>query len=426
MCQDHGQHLRRPRISRRDLLRYGVAGAGIAALGPFGGMLPQATGAPISGLKRLVIVNCYGGYDGLNLVVPITNNAYYNRRPTIQIDSANTLALTGTSDYALHPSLNRLAGFYNQGDAAIFRKVGYPTANLSHFTSQDIYSWGVRGDFAPLPIAESGWVARYASAHAQTPMGAAALGVGRPLDFEGGTTNPFMASSLATFDFQSNGLGTGDHQHRVNAAKALVDAFSGDGDVEEAAAAIGQGYDLAAQIQTAVGNYASSQIYPTNSPGIFLRDAAILIQGGFETEVFYTGFNGWDTHTNQGAEGGTQSNLMTRMDDAIGTFLDDLVEMGAYDDTVVLVISEFGRRNFENSSQGTDHGHGNMFFAVGGPVKQGLYGPDLTENEIATENWLDYDLDFRDVYKEAIGFLGGDPAAVFPEPQEKNNVIDYL
>ena len=426
MCQNQGHNPRRLRLSRRDLLRYGVAGAGIAALGPFGGMLRHATGAPIAGLKRLVVVNCYGGYDGLNLFVPITNSAYFDRRPSIQIDPLQTHALSGTTDYALHPELDRLAGFYNQGDGAIFRKVGYPTANLSHFTSQDIYSWGVRGDFAPLAIAESGWIARYASAHAPTPMGAAALGVGRPLDFEGGSSNPFMASSLATFDFQSNGLGVGAHQHRVNTAKALVDAFAGDEDTEAAAVAIGQGYDLAAQIQTAVANYSSGQTYPATSPGVYLRDAAILIQGGFETEVFYTGFNGWDTHTNQGAEGGTQASLMTRLDDAIGTFLDDLVDMGAYDDTVVLVISEFGRRNFENSSQGTDHGHGNMFFAVGGPVKQSLHGPDLTETEIATENWLDYEIDFRDIYKEAVGFLGGDPNAVFPEPQEKNNSVDFL
>ena len=102
------------------------------------------------------------------------------------------------------------------------------------------------------------------------------------------------------------------------------------------------------------------------------------------------------------------------------------MRLGLYARAVVLVISEFGRRNFENSSQGTDHGHGNMFFAVGGPVKQGLHGPDLTETEIANENWLDYEIDFRDIYKEAVGFLGGNPNTVFPEPQEKNNTVDFL
>jgi len=421
----------RSRVSRRDLLRYGVAGASIAALGPFGrGLLPHASGAPLTNHKRVVVIYCYGGYDGLNLLVPITNQAYYDRRPTIQIADTDTLALSDSVDYGWHPNFTRMAGLYNDTDVAAFHKVGYPSANLSHFTSQDIYSWGVRGEFAPLGIPESGWIARYADLFAQTPLGAAALGIGRPLDFEGGSTNPFMATSLQNFDFNAAGLNADEETHRMNAAGAILDAFPGAGEAEnDAGTALGQGQDLAQQVQAAVASYSSSfaNAYPTTSPGAFLRDAAIMIQAGFETEVFFTGFSGWDTHTNQGAGAGVQANLVTRLDEAIGVFSDDLKEMGVWDDTLILIASEFGRRNFENSSQGTDHGHGNTFVAIGGGVNGGLYGVGPSESDIADNNWLDYGIDFRDIYREAItNHLGEDASAIFPEAQDINNTLGYV
>ena len=429
-------------VSRRDILRYTMAGAGIAALGPLGrGLVREASGAPLPNHKRAVSIFGYGGYDGLNLLVPITNNAYYNRRSTIAIQPGNAIDIgEDVAGYRLHPMFQRVAGLYNQGDVAIFRKVGYPQANLSHFISQDIHSWGVRGDFNPLGIDESGWIARYADLYATTPMGAAALGVGRPLEFEGGTTNPFMAASLAGFNFSASSIGTTDHLHRMNALQNVLAGWSGPTLPTEAKNALDQGLQLADSIQTAVAEYEDpvtgspfKDAYPVDqnnrltTPGRYMRDAAILIRGGFETEVFMTGIGGWDTHGNQGNETGTQANLIARLDGAIGTFYDECVDMGIWNDTVILVSTEFGRRNFENGSNGTDHGHGNMFFALGGGVTGGLYGPPVTESDIADNNWLDYGVDYRDVFKELVSdHFGGNGAAVFPEPQDINTVLNYI
>ena len=421
-------------VSRRDILRYTLAGAGIAALGPLGGkLLPTATGAPLTGHRRLVSIFGFGGYDGLNLLVPVTNQAYYDRRPTIQIQPGNALDI-GSADYRLHPALPNMAQLFLDGDAAAFRLVGYPSENLSHFISQDIHSWGVRDEFTALGIDESGWIARYAQAHAPTPMGAAALGIGRPLEFEGGTTNPFMAGSLSGFNFSSSSIAGADHQHRLAALGDMLMDFSGGTLGTEAKNALDNGVQLTSQIQQAVADYEDpvtgspyAALYPTNSPGRYIRDIAVLIRGGFETRIFMTGFGSWDTHGSQGADTGSQATLMTRLDDALGIFVQDCKDMGVWDDMLVLFSSEFGRRNFENGSSGTDHGHGNTFFALGGGLNGGLYGPDITESDISGQNWLHYELDYRDIFKEAVGLhLGGTPGLVFPETQAINTTLNYV
>ena len=192
---------------------------------------------------------------------------------------------------------------------------------------------------------------------------------------------------------------------------------------------LGQGDQFAGQIQGAVQNFqpAAGVTYPSSSPGRYLEDVATIIQAGFETRIFFTGFGGWDTHGDQGNETGRQADRITRLDEAIGNFVTDIKAMGVWNDTLILVVSEFGRRNFENSSNGTDHGHGNVFFAMGGNVLGGFYGPAITEADISNNGYLGYDIDFRDVYREAIAdHLADDPTPIFPETQDINTNIGYL
>ena len=432
-------------VTRRDILRFTMAGAGLAALGPLNNAFVRpATGAPIAGLKRLVVLYAYGGYDGLNLLVPVTNNAYYTRRTnesmqTIAIDPGNALALNGTADYALHPNFDHLQSLYNDvsGDAAAFRMVGYPGhQNLSHFISQDIYSWGVRDGFGGLAADESGWIARTVNDMNLSATGAVAVAVGRPLDVEGADQNPLLVSSLNAFRITPAAGQGANHDLRMDTISRVLSNFSGSTVESEAASALNQGIQLADQVQDAVDNYSSTVEYPFDfdrngnrydtTPGRYLRDVAKLIQGGFDTQVFFTGIGGWDTHANQGNETGNQANLITRVDDALAAFTQDLKDMGVWDDTLILFTSEFGRRNFINAGLGTDHGHGNMFFAAGGSVNGGLYGPEVTESDVADSSWLGYGLDFRDIYREAVTYLGADGNAVFPEPQTINTTLNYV
>ena len=422
------QPIARKHVSRRSLLRYTLAGAGLTALGGLAqGTVTRAHGAPYSGLKRVVVIFCYGGYDGLNLLVPVTNSAYYSRRSSIAIAPGDALALNGTADYALHPEFDRLQGLWNtDGAVAAIRRVGYPTQNLSHFISQDIYSHGVRSGFGPLPINPSGWIARTANDMGLTATGAVAVGVGRPLEMEGANTAPLLASSLSSFKFNLDQSYPNNHLHRLETLRELVQSFSGKSLDSEASTALGQSLTLAEDIQAAVSNYSSTHdaAYPTTSPGRYLKDIARLIQGGFDSQVFFTGFGGWDNHSNQGGAGGTQASLIERLDSAIGTFVDDLKEMQVWQDTVIVITSEFGRRNFENSSAGTDHGHGNNHFVLGGGVTGGLYGPDISEDDIALTNWMSYDVDFRDIYRDIVtNHLGANGNGIFPETQDFDTAL---
>ena len=371
------------RINRRDILKLSAAGIGIAALGPLARAIPRMpAGRPLPGCTRLVVINCYGGFDGLNMVVPVTNQAYYSLRPTVSISPSNAIALNGVTDYALHPNMVNMASLFNtDGRLAVIRKVGYPNENLSHFASQDIYSHAVRGAFPPLGIAESGWIARYAGLYAPTPLGAVSIGVGRKPDMVGGTSDRLMVKKLADFQFQQDNSYPDNHLHRRQTIANLLGIFQGSPLTSDVATVLGQGDQFAGQIQGAVQNFqpAAGVTYPSSSPGRYLEDVATIIQAGFETRIFFTGFGGWDTHGDQGNETGRQADRITRLDEAIGNFVTDIKAMGVWNDTLILVVSEFGRRNFENSSNGTDHGHGNVFFAMGGNVLGGFYGPAITD-----------------------------------------------
>jgi uncharacterized protein (DUF1501 family) len=391
------------------------------------GLLPTASGSPRS-LKRLIVINQFGGNDSLNMFVPVGLSSYYARRPTIAVPSASALALGGvaaTNNYKLHPAMPKIASLWNEGKVAAVNRVGYPQENLSHFTSQDIFSLGVRNSFGPLGIPQSGWIARYTDLNAPTPMGAVALGVGRPLDFVGGETPPFLANDLPNFKLSLN-TGSSAQVYRLELAKSLLSNWSGTGNESEAKKSQKLAYDLADQIQASITSYQSSVVYTNAFISRRLKEVATLIQGGFETRLFYTGYGGFDTHGAQGAATGYQAGLFTQLDDAVGSLAQDLKDMGVWNDTVIAVITEFGRRSYQNGSAGTDHGHAFCELLVGGAVKGGVYGPDLVNADINAE-YPSYAVDFRSIYMEALAnHLGADPAPVFPEPLEKTVNLGIL
>ena len=111
---------------------------------------------------------------------------------------------------------------------------------------------------------------------------------------------------------------------------------------------------------------------------------------------------------------------------ALAAFVQDLKAMLVWDKATIVVLSEFGRRNYINGSGGTDHGGGNIAMVLGGAVNGGMYGRDLVTDDLESE-WLGYDVDFRDIYREILDeHLGTDPGPVFPEAQEKNTVLGLV
>jgi uncharacterized protein (DUF1501 family) len=405
------------KISRRDLLRLGGSGLGLVALGSMLKLTTEkaAVGAPMLGLKRLVVVNLQGGNDGLNTLVPLSLSRYYDRRPTIAIPALETLPLTGgpgTSDYGLHPQLNQLQALWNESKVAFIHKVGYPEADFSHFVSEDIWSLGIRDTLGPT---QSGWVARFAERYTTSALGVVSAGMGRRRDFVGGSLNPFIFDRLDRFAVDIDWDYMRNHRLRVDVVRAILAMNQGTGRVAEVRDAEAQALGLVDQMQAAVASYTSTVVYPDDRFANRLRDIAVLIQGGFETKLFYTGLGGFDTHSGQLGE---QDYLLQLVDEGLGALVQDLKAMNVWNDTAIVIISEFGRNTFENGSNGTDHGGGNCVVVLGGKVKGGLYGPDPTNADI-DEEYLGYEIDFRTVYTELLQrHLGVDAAPVFPEQPE--------
>ena len=380
-------------------------------------------------------MNLLGGNDSLTQAPPTTLQPYYDRRPGLAITAAEGLSMnTGpapSTDYVFHPAMPRIASLWGEGAVAVVQRVGYPRANLSHFSSRDIFSYGVRNGFAPLDVPATGWIARYADRYAPTPLGAVSVGLGRPVDFVGAASNPLLVRNLASFRLNAGGAGgttqTPEHLHRLGTAKRILDRASGSAGLSsEARSALSQAHELSDQIQSALAAYTTPVTYATTAISQQMRDIAVLIQRGFETRIFYTGFGGFDTHGGQGGTTGTHATLLGRLDAAIGSFSDDLKAMGVWDTTAISVITEFGRRNYVNGSGGSDHGHGFCEILIGGAVRGGTYGPDLTEADINAE-YPTYAVDFRAIYKELLrDHLGADPAAVFPEPLEIETTLGVV
>jgi uncharacterized protein (DUF1501 family) len=433
MCDCHpvrGARLKKG-VTRREVLEMSLAGMGLVALGPLTGRIPIASGAP-AGNKVLVVINLSGGNDGLNTVVPVNLSSYYARRPTLAIPSASALAMTGgpngTSAYRLHPSLVNLKTLWDEGSVAVVNKVGYPNENLSHFSSADIMSYAYRNSF-PAGVPITGWVARYADLYAPTPMGAVSIGFGRPKDFTGGSSNPLMLGTLGQFRFNNDNQYPSDMSLRAATVQGILAGIPQGGLPSDVKDHIGAAYDLSGQVAAAITAYIANPgnaVYAIRSISNYMRDVATLIFGGFETRVFYTGTGGYDTHSDQGGVTGFHANLLTDLDNAIGSFATDMKNMGQWGNVVICVITEFGRRNYENGSLGLDHGHGMTEIVVGGGVHPGMKGVDLQNSDIAApQEYPDYAVDFRDLYREILSdHLGANPTPVFPEAQPLNGSWD--
>jgi len=427
-------HLPRNALSRRDVLKVSVAGAGLLALGPMARFGRKAYAAPRTDLKRLIVVNAFGGNDTTNMVIPTTLQPYYDRRGVLAIAADDAEPLDSgpgsTNAWVLHPAMAKIAQMYRDGDVAAIQKVGYPSPNLSHFESQEIFSKGIRRPFSAPGLPNSGWIARYADSYAPTPMGAVSVGVGRPLDFVGGASNPFLVNDLKNFKIKADGGGdttkTDAYLHRLETAKKILDRYSSANATSEAKSALSQAHELADQVQAALAGFQTDVEWKTDRLSRQMKDIAVLIDGGFETQVFFTGRGGLDTHGGQGGVEGNHANRLTEFDDGIGDLAQDLKAKGLWNRTVIVLMTEFGRRNFVNGSDGTDHGHGFCKLVIGGKVKGGIYGPEVTEDDL-NERYLPGHVDFRKVYKEIIAdHLGGDPDVVFPEPLEINDDLGIM
>jgi uncharacterized protein (DUF1501 family) len=391
--------------SRRIFLKNSaLAMMGIGSVPTWLGRAVYAQNAPAERKKILIAIFQRGAVDGLNVVVPHGEPNYYNMRPSIAIPRPNgteTGAIDLDGHFGLNPALKGLKPLWDKTQLAIIEAVGSPDPTRSHFDAQDYMESGTPG----MKNTYDGWLNR-ALLHEQTP-------------------SPLRAISLST-DLPRTLRGPNDalaignlNDFQVKDAKASA-TFEGMYGTSTDTVLNGTGKETFEAIRIVQGitklpyTPSNGAHYPNGRLGQSLQQIARVIRAGVGLEVAFTDVGGWDTHVN---ELGQLNNLLRDFGDALAAFSQDMGDRMA--DITVVTMSEFGRTAKENGDRGTDHGHANVMFALGGGVRGGkVYGdwPGLAHEQLYEGRDLNVTTDFRTVLSELVSKQMGnrDLAHIFP------------
>ncbi len=375
--------------NRRDLLR------ALGALGISAGLSMQPAQAAARGDKRiLVVVEMSGANDGLNTLVPYTDDAYYRLRPRIGLHADKVRKIDDR--FGFNPGMLGFERLYKDGKMAIVHGCGYPQQSLSHFQSMAYWHTAV-----PRAGERYGWLGRVADAidPKLTPNFLVNIDERQSLAVQAEHHVPVvfddperfarkgLLQSRQLLDNPSAGEG-------ANASHAYLDTV---------AASARQASQL---VRAAWDSYNTPVDYGIRP--LDLNKVAAMINAGLTSQLFYVSFrhNAFDTHVQQNEQLGR---LLSYASDAISGFIKDMERIGRADDVTVLVFSEFGRRVAENTSLGTDHGTANHMYVIGKPVKGGHYGDPPPLTDLDEGGNLKFTTDFRRVYASLIeGWLKHD------------------
>jgi uncharacterized protein (DUF1501 family) len=400
-----------PTLSRRVLLKAGGCALLASALPPR--FLARAATAAAARKKVLVAVFQRGAVDGLSMVMPHGDAAYFAARPAIALgaprrgDAATAVDLDGF--FALHPALASLAPLWRARTLAIVHACGSPDTTRSHFDAQDYMESGTPG----VKSTPNGWLARAASGlpSPASPFRAVAVGPSVPRSLRG-DIGAIAMPSLARFDVRAaSAAGITATGFEPLYEQSVHELLHGTGrETFEAVTMLKRAG--AAQIPPANGaQYGRSRFAQA------MRQIAQLIRADVGLEVAFADIGGWDTHVAQGVEQGQLANRLRDFGDALAAFVQDLGDRMS--DVVVLTMSEFGRTVSENGNRGTDHGHATAMFVLGGGVRGGtVYGrwPGLARERLFEGRDLAVTTDFRALFSEVAGrhLAIARPAALFP------------
>ena len=384
--------------NRRFFLRNGaLAIAGTAAIPSFLIRSVLAEAAPVPG-RRLVVIFQRGAADGLNVVVPYREKNYYDMRPGFAIPQNQVLDLDGF--FGLHPALAPFKPLYDQGHLAIVHAAGSPDMSRSHFDAQDFMESGTPG----VKGTDDGWLNRALQEEDlrrrqhHTAFRALALGSQVPRTLAG-TVPAIALSSVNSF---AVGGRSATPSPAANAFQAMY-GQSGDQIFHATGDETFEAVKMLRDANPAQYKPAGGIEYPNNEFGNNMKQIAQLLKSNLGVEAAFTDVSGWDTHQNQGGVTGQLADRLREFSSAIAAFWQDMGD-GAENITLV-TMSEFGRTARQNGTGGTDHGHANAMFVLGGNVKGGkVYGrwPGLSNEQLNEGRDLAVTTDFRQVLGEAV------------------------
>lgn len=350
----------------------------------------------------LVLIQLFGGNDGLNTVIPLDQYGTYNNlRNNIAIPEGDILKLGATEKSGLHPAMTGLQSLYQNDQLAIIQGVTYPSPDESHFRATDIYLTGSDST----QYLNTGWVGRFlGQTYTNYPTGYPNATMPDPLAIQiGSVLSPtFLSTGGMTAmavpenaDFYSliNGLTGSEPDTPMGTELTYLRT-------------IARQTDKYASVVTAAYNKVTQQYtgYPANNDlAVQLKTVARLVAGGLKTKVYMVNMGGFDTHGGQVNGGDTTSGahavLLGQVSDAITAFMKDLKGLGVDQRVLGMTFSEFGRRIVSNGSLGTDHGAGQPVFIFGSGAATGILGntPTLpTTQDVEAVVPMQYD--YRSVY----------------------------
>lgn len=376
-------------VTRRNLLK------ALGTLGITTGLpMSPALAAAGSDKRILVVVEMSGANDGLNTLVPYTEDAYYRLRPRIGLRADKVRKIDDR--YGFNPGMLGFERLYKDGKMAIVHGCGYPQQSLSHFQSMAYWHTGV-----PNGGERFGWLGRVADAidPQLRPNFLVNIDERQSLAVQSEHHVPVVFDDPDRF--ARKGL--------LQSRPLLDNPTVTDGPnlsrnyLDKVAASAREASQL---VRAAWGSYKTPVDYGIRS--LDLNKVAAMINAGLPSQLFYVSFrhNVFDTHVQQNEQHGR---LLSYASDAIAGFMKDMERIGRANDVSVLVFSEFGRRVAENTSLGTDHGTANHMYVIGKPVKGGHYGDAPSLTNLDEDGNLIFTTDFRRVYASLIeGWLKHD------------------
>jgi uncharacterized protein (DUF1501 family) len=372
------------RLNRRALLRFGAALAGVSVAG-------RLYAAPVSG-PRFLLVFLRGGYDSTNLLIPYASSYYYEARPTIAIARPDPTALTGAlaldANWALAPAVrDSIGALYQQRQVAFVPFAGTDDLSRSHFETQDSIELGQPSNAAR--NYRSGFLARLSDCLLGGPASVLPIAFtdALPLAFQG---------SVAVPNLSLKSVGKPPFDQRQ--ARILSDMYAG----SHLQAAVSNGLELRQEVaQQIADEMLAANRDAINTKGFELEAERM---GRLMRENYRIGFidvGGWDTHVGEGAAQGNLATNLASLGHGLQAFSRSLGS--EWNNTVVVVLSEFGRTFRENGDHGTDHGHGTVYWVLGGAISGGSI---VGEQQRLERNTLFQDRDYP-VLNDYRAVLGG-------------------
>ncbi len=356
----------------------------------------------IASTRSLVCIFLRGGADTLNMLVPYGMDEYYKLRPTIAIKApgkSSESAIKLNDLYGFHPKMAPLLPIFADGRLGMVQGVGSDNESGSHFSAQDQMEHGESCKHS----LGGGWLGRHLASRTkskQTPLSAVAIGTALPEVLRGAPA----ASVIRSLDDIKLSAPAGDTQLVAAALAKLYQAETAL--LAEPGKATLDLLKRVQKLQQKTYSPANGANYPDNTFGHGLKELARLLKGNVGLEISCLDLNGWDTHFFQGGAAGLQADSIEQLALGLAAFDKDL---GSTRNRVTtIVITEFGRRTYENSSLGTDHGRGFTAFAIGERIAGGqIHGalPLLSkgqEVDLFGPAGLPISFDYRSVLSEIL------------------------